>query len=110
MTPHDSKSAIHGLVSEVSDLVSSVVSPLRDTAWSTARLVKHLGVRLDALSLDLARDLGAVSRDVQSLVDSARDRVETVARATPRTVRIAQAAASLFARYRWLRSSLVRTL
>jgi ubiquinone biosynthesis protein len=100
MMAEDAKTTIHDLVSE---LMTSVVSPLRDTAVSTARLVKHVGVRLDALSLDLARDLGAVSRDVQSMVGAARDHVGTFARATPRTMRLAHAAAGLLARYRWLR-------
>jgi len=78
-------------------------APLRDTAVTTARLVKHLGVRLDALSLDLARDLGAVTRDVQSFAGVARDHAQTLARATPRTARLAQAGAALLARHRWLR-------
>ena len=99
MMTENEKPSLHDLVS---DFVTSVVSPLRETAVSTARLVKHVGVRLDALSIDLARDLGAVSRDVQSIVDAAVDRAGTYARATPRTVRLAQAAASLVAHYRWL--------
>jgi ubiquinone biosynthesis protein len=78
-------------------------APLRDTAVTTARLVMHLGVRLDALSLDLARDLGAVTRDVQSFAGAARDHAQTLARATPRTARLAQAGAALLARHRWLR-------
>jgi len=80
-----------------------IFAPLRDTAVTTARLVQHLGVRLDALSLVLARDLGAVTRDVQALAGAARDHAQTLARATPRTARLAQVGAALLARHRWLR-------
>ncbi|HTR54777.1 MAG TPA: AarF/UbiB family protein [Kofleriaceae bacterium] len=65
----------------------------------TARLVQHAAARLDALSLDLARDGGAIVRDARALADTAT----TYVRATPRVTRIAQAAAALFARQRWLR-------
>jgi ubiquinone biosynthesis protein len=83
--------------------LAQLLAPLRDTAATTARLVKHLGVRLDALSLDLARDLGAVTRDVQSLAGAARDHAQTLVRATPRAAKLAQAGAALLARHRWLR-------
>ncbi|MGH2898944.1 MAG: ABC1 kinase family protein, partial [Solirubrobacteraceae bacterium] len=83
--------------------VDHIASPLRETAVSAARMVQHLGVRLDALSLDLARDLGAVRRDAESLAYTARDRARTVRRATPRTARLAQIGAALLARHRWLR-------
>ena len=84
-------------------LFDQILAPLRDTAVTTARLVQHLGVRLDALSLDLARDLGAVTRDAQSLAGAARDHAQTLVRATPRAARLAQAGAALLARHRWLR-------
>lgn len=79
------------------------LAQLRDAAATTARLVKHLGVRLDALSLDLARDLGTVTRDVQSFAGAARDHAQTLVRATPRAAKLAQAGAALLARHRWLR-------
>jgi len=60
--------------SDLRSAVAQLIAPLRDTAATTARLVKHVGVRLDAMSLELARDLGEVTRDVQSLVGVARDR------------------------------------
>jgi len=88
---------------ELRDSFAQIFAPLRETAVTTARLVKHLGVRLDALSLDLARDAGMVARDVQSLAGAARDHAQTVARATPRTARLAQVGAALLARHRWLR-------
>ena len=59
--------------------------------------------RLDAISLDLARDTGAVVRNAQALVDVARDRATNAGRATPRLAKIAQAGAALLARQRWLR-------
>lgn len=65
--------------------------------------VKNLGTRLDALSLDLARDLGNVTRDAQAFADLASDRATTFYRATPRAARLAQAGAALLARQRWLR-------
>jgi ubiquinone biosynthesis protein len=89
--------------SELIDQLAQAVAPLRDTAATTARLVHRLGGRLDALSLDLARDLGAVSRDVQALAGAARDRAQLVTRATPRAARLAQAGAALLGRQRWLR-------
>src|SRR6476661_7452838 len=63
------------------------------------QLVKHVGVRIDALSLDLARDGGQVVRNAQGFAEA----VQTVTRATPRVVRIGQLATALFARQRWLR-------
>lgn len=83
--------------------LEELLQPLRDTAAYTARLVKHVGVRLDAMSLDLARDGGAIVRNAQALADAARDQATTVGRATPRVARIAQCATALFARQRWLR-------
>lgn len=81
----------------------SLIQPLRDTAAETLRLLKHLGGRLDALSLDLARDLGAVTRDAQAFATAVQEKTTTVYRATPRAAKLAQAAASLVARQRWLR-------
>lgn len=63
------------------------------------QLVKHVGIRIDALSLDLARDGGQVVRNAQGFAEA----VQTVTRATPRVVRIGQLATALFARQRWLR-------
>jgi predicted unusual protein kinase regulating ubiquinone biosynthesis (AarF/ABC1/UbiB family) len=63
------------------------------------QLVKHVGSRIDALSLDLARDGGQVVRNAQEFAEA----VQTVTRATPRVVRIGQLATALFARQRWLR-------
>lgn len=76
---------------------------LRDTALHAARLVKHVGTRLDAMSLDLARDGGAIVRNAQALVDAARDQATTAGRATPRIARIGTIATALLARQRWLR-------
>lgn len=77
--------------------------PIRDTAAEAARFLKHLGARLDAFSLELARDLGAVTRDAQAFADAARGQATTFYRATPRAAKLAQTAAALFARHRWLR-------
>ncbi len=81
----------------------NLIDQLRDTAVSTARLVRHVGARLDSLSLDLARDLGSVSRDARSFAATAQDRATLLYRATPRAARVAQAGAALLARQRWLR-------
>jgi ubiquinone biosynthesis protein len=83
--------------------LEQLLQPVRDTAAFTARLVKHVGERLDAMSLDLARDTGAIVRNARGLADAAKDQAGTVSRATPRVVRIAQMTAALFARQRWLR-------
>ena len=85
-------------------------APLRDAALSAARMMKHVGGRLDNMSLDLARDVGAVVRDVQALASdvqagaaAAHEQATTYVRATPRAARLAQAGAMLLARYQWLR-------
>ncbi len=83
--------------------LEQLLQPVKETAAYTARLVKHVGTRLDAMSLDLARDTGAIMRNAQALADAAKGQATTVSRATPRVARIAQIAASLFARQRWLR-------
>ena len=80
-----------------------MTAPIRDTAVEAAGLLQHLGTRLDAFSLELARDLGAVSRDAQAFAGAAHEQATTIARATPRAARLAKAAAALFARHRWLR-------
>jgi ubiquinone biosynthesis protein len=80
-----------------------LLQPLRDTAAETLRLLKQLGGRLDAFSLDLARDVGAVTRDAQAFATAVQDRTTTFYRATPRAAKLAQAAAALVARQRWLR-------
>src|SRR6185503_3829331 len=106
---HDSASDVRrawsDLADEVRGALGDILGPLRDTAAASARWVYHVGARLDAMSLDLARDLGAVTRDAQALADAARDHAQTLARATPRTARLARAGAALLARYRWLRLS-----
>lgn len=81
----------------------TLIQPLRETAAETLRLLSHLGGRLDALSLDLARDLGEVTRDAQAFATAVRDRTTTVYRATPRAAKLAQAGAAIVARQRWLR-------
>jgi len=63
------------------------------------KLVKRVGMRIDAMSEDLARDAGAVARNAQAIADQAT----LYARATPRVTRIATAAAAVLARWRWLR-------
>jgi len=68
-----------------------------------ARLVKHVGTRIDAISLDLARDTGAIVRNAQALADVAKGQATTVSRATPRVAKIGTMAAALFARQRWLK-------
>jgi ubiquinone biosynthesis protein len=83
--------------------LDELLQPLRETAAFTARLVKNVGVRLDAMSLDLARDGGAIVRNAQALAGAARDQATTVKVATPRVAKIAQYATALFARQRWLR-------
>ena len=83
--------------------IRELVAPLRDTAVETARLVGRLGVRLDALALDLTRDVGAVTRDARGLAGAARDQAATIYRATPRAARLAQAGAAIAWRHRWLR-------
>ncbi|HEU4613004.1 MAG TPA: hypothetical protein VFS15_13030, partial [Kofleriaceae bacterium] len=83
--------------------LEQLLQPVKDTAAYTARLVKHVGTRLDAMSLDIARDTGAIVRNAQALADAAKDQATTVTRATPRVARIAQMTAALFARQRWLR-------
>ena len=89
--------------SDLRAALEQLLEPLRDTAVQTARLVTHLGTRLDAMSLDLARDAGAIVRNAQALAEAARERVTTFTRATPRVTRIAQAAGAVLARQRWLR-------
>lgn len=83
--------------------LEELLQPLRDTALYTARLVKNVGVRIDAMALDLARDGGAIVRNATGLAGAARDQANTVSKATPRVGKIAGAATSLFARQRWLR-------
>src|SRR5689334_17699167 len=63
------------------------------------RLVKRVGMRIDAMSEDLARDAGTVARNAQAIADQAT----LYARATPRVTKIATAAAGVLARWRWLR-------
>lgn len=83
--------------------LEELLQPLRDTALYTARLVKNVGIRIDAMSVDLARDGGAIVRNAQALAGAARDQANTVGKATPRVAKLAQIAAALFARQRWLR-------
>ncbi len=87
---------------DFSDTVEQLLAPVREAAAGAARLVKHVGVRLDAMALDLARDGGAIVRHAQALGDAAHGQVTTFVRATPRVTKLAQIAAALFARQRWL--------
>jgi ubiquinone biosynthesis protein len=91
------------LHAEMRAFVGELLEPLRNTAAQTAKLVKDVGHRLDALSLDLARDLGAVSRNAQALAGFARGQATTWVRATPRAAKLAQVSAALVARQRWLK-------
>lgn len=84
-------------------ILDQLLAPLRDTALEAVRLVKHVGGRLDALSLDLARDAGAVARDAHAFATSVQDRTTTLYRATPRAAKLAQVGTALLARHRWLR-------
>jgi ubiquinone biosynthesis protein len=90
--------------------LADLLAPLKETAAQTARLLKNVGARLDALSLDLARDVGDVARDAQAFATAAREQFETAretaqtfVRATPRAAKLAQAGAAIVARHRWLR-------
>lgn len=84
------------------ELLAELLAPVRDAALGVAKLVKHVGVRVDALAFDLARDGGAVVRSAQALGGAAHDQLTTVVRATPRVTKLAQHAAAMFARQRWL--------
>ena len=66
------------------------------------RMLKQVGTRLDAMSIDLARDAGAIVRNAQALTDSINAQVATITHATPRVSRLAQHAAKIFARARWM--------
>jgi ubiquinone biosynthesis protein len=77
--------------------------PFMEPLLETLRLLRHVGGRLDAMSLDLARDLGAVTRDAQAFANLAQARATTLYRATPRAAKLAQAGGALLARHRWLR-------
>lgn len=112
--------------------LDEILAPLRETAASTAKLLQHLGTRLDAMALDLARDGGKVVRNATAFAtavrdeavtvgeqakkdatamrdqviaarDQARDSASALGKATPRMTKIATVAAALFARQRWLR-------
>jgi ubiquinone biosynthesis protein len=83
--------------------LEQLLQPVKETAAYTARLVKHVGTRIDAMSLDIARDAGAVVRNAHAIADAAMGQATTMSRATPRVARIAQMAAALLARQRWLR-------
>ncbi|MBA3456126.1 MAG: AarF/ABC1/UbiB kinase family protein [Deltaproteobacteria bacterium] len=83
--------------------LEQLLAPLKDTALETMRLLKNLGGRLDAFSLDLVRDVGAVTRDAQALASAAQGKATTLRRATPRAAKLAQAGALILARHRWLR-------
>ena len=77
-----------------------------DLGQIMAASIKRIAARLDALAIDLARDLGAVVRDAQALADesaAAWVRMRSNARATPRVVRVVREGAGLIARYRWHR-------
>ncbi len=90
------------MTNEFSDAVDQLLGPMREVAAGAARLVKHAGMRLDAMALDLARDGGAIVRQAQALGDAAHGQVASLVRATPRVTRLAQVATALFARQRGL--------
>jgi ubiquinone biosynthesis protein len=72
------------------------------TATGFGRLMR----RLDTLSLDVARDVGAVVRDARALHTAATSYAVTAAtyyRATPRAASLARAVGTLAAKHRWLR-------
>ncbi|MDX2088234.1 MAG: AarF/ABC1/UbiB kinase family protein [Kofleriaceae bacterium] len=77
--------------------------PFVEPLLETLRLLRHVGGRLDAMSLDLARDLGAVTRDAQAFAHLAQERAGTLYRATPRAAKLVQVGTALLARHRWLR-------
>lgn len=79
------------------------MSEFSSTLSEAARLLKHLGTRLDTFSLELARDVGVVTREAQAFAGAARDQAVAIRRATPRAAKLAQAAAAILARHRWLR-------
>lgn len=90
--------------------LADVLAPLKETAAETARLLRNVGARLDALSIDLARDVGDVARDAQAFATAAmnqfeiaREQAQTIYRATPRAAKLAQVGAAIVARHRWLR-------
>ena len=87
----------------LTDDLRATLEGIRATVISTAQLVGRVGQRLDAFSLELARDVGAVTRDTRAFVTTARDQAATMRRATPRTVKLAKTAAAIVARQRWLR-------
>ena len=99
----DSESTQESTRGPLAETLEQLLRPVRETALEVARLVKNVGVRIDAMSVDVARDAGAVVRNAQAFGVSARDQSTTAARATPRVARIAQIAVALFARQRWLR-------
>jgi ubiquinone biosynthesis protein len=95
--------SIDPIVKTLAQDLRATLEQIRDTVVSTAQLVGHVGKSLDAFSLELARDLGAVSRDARAFAGAARDQASTVKRATPRTIKLAKTAAAIVARHRWLR-------
>ncbi len=88
------------------DVTQELRERVSGIAATAARLVKRAGLRLDAISLDLARDAGVVARDAQAFAADASAFVDTVrggVRATPRVLALGGAAARILARQRWLR-------
>lgn len=79
------------------------MTQLPDAIAEAARLIKHLGARIDEFSLELARDIGVVTRDAQAFAEAARDQALTLKRATPRAAKLAQTATKILGRHRWLR-------
>ncbi|HEY1551680.1 MAG TPA: AarF/UbiB family protein, partial [Kofleriaceae bacterium] len=66
------------------------------------RMLKQVGTRLDSMSIDLARDAGAIVRNAKALSDSINAQVATIAHATPRVTKLGQHAATIFAKARWM--------
>ncbi|CAN5802695.1 hypothetical protein BH11MYX3_BH11MYX3_15360 [soil metagenome] len=88
---------------DVKATLEQLLQPLRETATETLRMLKHLGGRRDAFSLDLARDVGTATREAQAFATAVQDKTTTLYRATPRAAKLAQAGAGLLGRHRWLR-------
>ncbi len=81
----------------------ATLEQIRHTVTTTAQLVGRVGARLDQISVEVARDVGAVTRDARAFAGTARDQATTMRRATPRAIKLAKAAAAIVARQRWLR-------
>ncbi len=90
----------------MNEFVSEIAARFTGMATHAAKLAQHAGLRIDALSMDLARDIGVVMRSAQSIVRDAQAvgaHAASITRATPRVMQLAKAGAAILARQRWLR-------